>query len=82
MFILSKPSVKSLTKAINILIEDPATTEELCDDLFYSLDRLKSAPKGSKILDVHKEKVPDSLKVEEGYWIINGTAHYLCIPRN
>ena len=82
MFTIAKPSVKTLIASIDVALANPDIEAQLEDDLLYSLDRLESAPEGSKILDVHKEKVPEPLKVQEGYWIINGTAHYLCVPRN
>jgi hypothetical protein len=80
MFKLKEVNINTLISAICEELSDTEITADLEEDLIYSLDRLENAPAGTILIDVHTTTIPKNYKVQEGYWVINGTAHYMCVP--
>jgi hypothetical protein len=76
---IENPTIEALLQALLEADEEFLTPGEI-EDLDWSVFRLNDAPKGSELICIHDTKVHSSLRVEEGYWTINGKAYYLCVP--
>lgn len=78
---LTKVTIPALIKELQRQ-EDLVEDVDLLDDISWSITRLEERPKGTKLVHINNlSKVPAALKVEEGYWTINGFAYYLAVPR-
>jgi hypothetical protein len=81
MYTITKHSISTSIKELEKEL-DATSSEEKQEDIIYQIDRLESAPKGSILVHIDGlNEVRSTHIVQEGYWTINGKAHYLCIRR-
>jgi hypothetical protein len=80
---LEEATIKNVIEALYKQLKDYDENEDDLEfeNINWSIFRLENALKGSKLIHIHTEKLPDNFKIEDGYWLINNKAYYLCQPR-
>lgn len=83
---MQAPTIKKLITALTAELEkelclETAENTQIIDDIEWSLYRLETAEKGSKLICVHDTEPATNLIIEEGCWVINEKACYLAKPK-
>ena len=78
---LENVNVRALIKYLDKVYE-AETDENERSDIAFGIDRLESMKKGDKFVMVDNlGDLGKGYKIEDGYWTINGKAHYICKQR-
>ena len=86
-YIIKEPSLDTLLKEF-LLEKDALAIDEEDEDLEYSVYRIEQTRErfGYKAKLVSNNELDSFRKkgfsIQEGYWIVNGVAHYIAISRS
>jgi len=76
--ILEPVTISGLICAIEAMQDNEELNEDEADDLEFSLFRLEATNSKDRLVNVNELQALQGYSIQEGYWVINGLAHYLC----